>query len=162
MSARATPRRRLTRALGAALLLGLVSAPAPAQQTSFIERQSPWPYPETMNLLQSELNVRGFDLLFIQRVDQGLAHVGVETGKYRVLVFSNAAIEEALASHPELSPVLPLRIALTEAEEAAGVSILAMRPTRLGRQLDDTALAAKLTGWETTLNEIVAAIADTP
>ena len=70
-------------------------------------------FPEAMALLQEAIKKQGYTLSKVQRVDVGLSAKGYKTDKYRVVFFGKGTeIQEISSKYPELTPYLPLKIAI--------------------------------------------------
>jgi uncharacterized protein (DUF302 family) len=70
-------------------------------------------FPETMSSLQQAIKLQGYTVSRVQHVDIGLTAMGFKTDKYRVVFFAKGRqVDQLSASHPELIPYLPLKIAI--------------------------------------------------
>ena len=70
-------------------------------------------FPEAMALLQEAIKKQGYTLSKVQRVDVGLSAKGYKTDKYRVVFFGKGTeIQELSSKYPQLTPYLPLKIAI--------------------------------------------------
>lgn len=137
-------------------LVLLLAGPGAAAE-GLIERDLDLEYPEAMAYLQTAIRDAGYELQFIQPVDRGLRRRGVDAEELRVLhVLPPDTASARAAAHPDLAPLLPLRITLYRERGALRVS--AMRPTLLAGPGLDPAAARILDGWESDLRRIVAAM----
>ncbi len=101
------------------VFLMLVSTLAQADHEQLIMGRSTEAFPETMSALQEEIRKAGYTISIVQRVDVGLTGMGFKTDKYRVVFFGKPEeIKNLPKKHPELTPYLPLAIAIfAEADE---------------------------------------------
>ena len=93
----------------------------------------------------------------VQRVDIGLTQMGFKTDKYRVVFFGKPdEIEKLAASHPELAPYLPLKIAIFA--EQNQTLVVATSPHTLGEFFPDLNLDPILDKWTQDLDSIFDAV----
>lgn len=128
-----------------------VAGLAPASEP-FLQHRSSLFAPETMAHLQTAIQDAGYQLRFVQPVDHGLKSRGVDVGLYRVVLFDPPEVARILDAHPELAPLLPLRI--TVYEDDRGIVLSSLRPTLLTPS-DDPAVEALLRRWEQDIREIL-------
>lgn len=101
------------RIIHVAVLLTMFVMALPLGAEELMMVRSPKPFVDAMAALQESLDLHGYKVMRIQRVDVGLKSRGFSTAEYRVVFFGNAAEIQALSqSHPELMPFLPLKITL--------------------------------------------------
>jgi uncharacterized protein (DUF302 family) len=70
-------------------------------------------FPEAMLTLQGAIELQGYTLSRVQRVDIGLTASGFATDMYRVVFLGKIEeVRELTEQYPELIPYLPLKIAV--------------------------------------------------
>jgi len=81
-------------------------------------------FPETMSSLQEAIDLQGYKLSRVQRVDIGLTRSGYKTDKYRIVFFGKTDEMHRLSKqYPELIPYLPLKVAIfAEGDETLLIS----------------------------------------
>ncbi len=134
------------------LIISIIALPLCAEELMMV--RSPKPFVESMAALQESLDLHGYKVMRIQRVDVGLKSRGFSTAEYRVVFFGDAAEIQTLSqSHPELMPFLPLKITLF----AEGDSSLAVTnsPHMLKTLYPDPDLQAHFTRWEKDVRAVM-------
>jgi uncharacterized protein (DUF302 family) len=92
-------------------LLGLV-LPLHAEQKLLMVRVD-MKAPRTMDVLKETLREYGYEVAHVQRCDGGMSEFHYKTDYYRVVFFGKInEVRGILASYPEMSPYLPLKIAV--------------------------------------------------
>ena len=141
-----------------ALLLLTCAAAAAADDMLMVRARVP--FAETMLALQEAISAQGYTLSRVQRVDIGLTEFGFETDKYRVVFFGKPdEIRSLAASHPDLIPYLPLKIAIF-AEETETL-LVTTNPTHLTAAYDDAELAGVFARWADDLQAILEKVRET-
>ena len=144
--------KRMMRFLIAALLLGLVSTSACADQLLMI--RSSLSFPEAMMALQNAITTRGYKVTYVQNVDIGLTKIGYKTDNYKVVFYGKAEeVAQLTARHPELIPYLPLNVAIFA--ERDNTILVTDRPGVLADFFPDPELKSLFMRWEKDLTEIV-------
>lgn len=114
-------------------------------------------FPEAMLTLQDEIRNHGYKVSRVQRVDIGLTQMGFKTDKYRVVFFGKPdEIKKLAAWHPELTPYLPLKIAIFA--EQNQTLVVATSPRTLGEFFPDLNLDPILDKWTQDLDSIFDAV----
>jgi len=134
------------------LLLALVTAlPAAAQDLLMVRSRQA--FPEAMLTLQNSVREHGYELSRVQRVDIGLTQFGYETDKYRVVFFGKKdEIDRIVASHPEMIPYLPLKVAIFAEEQET--LVVTSNPVRFTQFFPSPDLAVVFRRWESDLRSI--------
>ena len=130
-----------------ALCCGL---PAAAVADELLIVRSAREFDETMSALQNAISARGYTVSRVQRVDAGLQAKGYQTDKYRVVFYGRPQeISSLAARHPELTPYLPLSVAiLAEGEQTL---LTTSRPGVLAAMFPDPELRTTFQRWEADL-----------
>ena len=111
-------------------------------------------FPEAMLRLQEQLKKQGYIISRVQRVDIGLTKSGYKTDKYRVVFYGKPAEISYISKHyPELTPYLPLKIAIFA--EADDTMMIAANPIILAPKAN-TELKQQLKTWENDLQTLLA------
>jgi len=141
-------------ALRRIMLLCAFVAVLPLGAEELMMVRSPKPFTESMAALQESIDLHGYKVMRIQRVDVGLKSRGFSTAEYRVVFFGDAAEVQTLSrQHPELMPYLPLKITLfAEGDTALAVT---NNPQILATLYKDPELQAYFTRWEKAVREIM-------
>ena len=130
----------------------LVVLPVGAEELMMV--RSPKPFTQSMTALQESIDLHGYKVMRIQRVDVGLKSRGFSTAEYRVVFFGDTDEIQALSrQHPELMPYLPLKITLF----AEGESSLAVtnNPRILQTLYQDPDLQTHFIQWEKNVRGIM-------
>lgn len=141
-------------ALRRLLLVGALLAALPLGAEELMMVRSPKPFTESMAALQESIDLHGYKVMRIQRVDVGLKSRGFSTAEYRVVFFGDAAEVQTLSQqHPELMPFLPLKITLF----AEGDTSLAVTnsPLIFADLYKDPDLQIYFKRWEKTVRAIM-------
>lgn len=110
-------------------------------------------FPEAMLKLQEAITNQGYTVSRVQRVDIGLTKSGYKTDKYRVVFYGKPAeIDHISKNYPELTPYLPLKIAIFA--EAGDTMIVAANPIILAPQASKE-LTQQLSIWESDLQKLL-------
>jgi uncharacterized protein (DUF302 family) len=133
------------------LFMGLVLAlvlvlPARADQTLVMARSNA-KASHVMDVLKETLPEYGYSIAHTQRCDGGMAEFHYKTDFYRVVFFGKLdEVRGILARYPEMSPYLPLKIAvIAENDETV---LAAMDPRALGAMFpDDQVLHLQFDRW---------------
>jgi len=104
-----------------------------------IERQSPYPYGQTMDKIRRAITAQGFAVVREQYLEQGLVQAGDERHDLRVIYFTSfESINDALDRDSRMGLFLPNR--LTVMEQDGAVKVMAANPRQLGSVFNNTAL----------------------
>lgn len=77
--------------------------------------QSENDFPDTMSQVQTSLADKGYSIIRIQALDQGLGMAGYKINRYRIIFFGKAKDFKAIqSSHPGFTVFLPLSITVYE------------------------------------------------
>jgi uncharacterized protein (DUF302 family) len=136
------------------VLLGALLTALPLAAEELMMVRSPKPFTEAMAALQESIDLHGYTVMRVQRVDVGLKSRGFATAEYRVVFFGDATEVQTLSQqHPELMPFLPLKITLF----AEGDTTLAVTnsPLILASLYKDPDLQPHFKRWEKTVREIM-------
>jgi len=72
-------------------------------------------FPDTMMRVQHELNDKGYKVIRIQALDQGLKKAGYQIENYRIIFFGNSLDFDIVQErYPELTVFLPLSVSVYE------------------------------------------------
>jgi len=131
--------------VGICLLLAL-ALPVQADQTLVMARSNA-KAAHVMDVLKETLPEYGYSVAHVQRCDGGMAEFDYKTDFYRVVFFGKVEeVRRILARHPEMSPYLPLKIAVIA--ENNETLLAAMDPRALAPMFpDDAELQLQLSRW---------------
>lgn len=136
--------------LSAFLVLGPGAASAETTLLARIDR----PFDATLGQLQKVIAEHGYTVSHVQRCDAGLLHSGYPTDKYRVVFFGKLEEVRAIsASHPELVPYLPLKIAVFA--ENGDTILSVFNPTVYERLFPESPLSTSFRRWESDIRSIL-------
>ncbi len=94
------------------LLLFLLASPLRAERTLLMVRVD-MKAPEAMEVLKETVREYGYEVAHVQRCDGGMSEFHYKTDFYRVLFFGKFnEVRGILKRYPEMSPYLPLKIAV--------------------------------------------------
>ncbi len=127
-------------------LMFLVVFPVQADQTLVMAR-SHAKASHVMDVLKETLPEYGYSIAHTQRCDGGMAEFHYKTDFYRVVFFGKLEeVRGILAKHPEMSPYLPLKIAvIAENDETV---LASMDPRALSAMFpEDAALHLQFERW---------------
>jgi len=130
---------------GICLMLAF-ALPAQADQNLVMVRSSANAQ-HVMDVLKETLPEYGYSVAHTQRCDGGMAEFHYKTDFYRVVFFGKLKeVREILSRHPEMSPYLPLKIAvIAENDETV---LAAVDPRALGSMFpDDPQLQLQFARW---------------
>jgi uncharacterized protein (DUF302 family) len=142
------------------VLLMLAAITAQADHEQLIMGRSTEAFPETMSALQEEIRKAGYTISIVQRVDVGLTGMGFKTDKYRVVFFGKPEeIKTLPKKYPELTPYLPLAIAIFAEEDETILTAMSPHfiepfyaPKKDGKEAE---LYAILQGWQQDIQVII-------
>jgi cytochrome c oxidase cbb3-type subunit 3 len=104
-----------------------------------LERQSSSPYEQTMERLRRAITARGFMIVREQFLEQGIADMGLEDPKRRIIYFTGfELLNDALARDPRLGLFMPSRI--TVLEQDGVVRVMTNNPRQFSALFNNTAL----------------------
>jgi len=125
-----------------------------AEHQKLIMGRSSEAFPETMTTLQETIKKSGYTLSVVQRVDIGLAGMGFETDKYRVVFFGKPEeIESLPKKYPELTPYLPLAISIFAEDDET--ILTAMSPHFIEHSYDSMELKKIFARWHKDIEKII-------
>lgn len=127
-------------------LILAVAFPAQADQNLVMARSSAKAQ-HVMDVLKETLPEYGYSVAHTQRCDGGMAEFHYKTDFYRVVFFGKLEeVRKILARHPEMSPYLPLKIAvIAENDETV---LAAVDPRALSPLFpDDPQLQLQFARW---------------
>ena len=100
----------------------------------------------TLAKLQRIILDQQYSVSLVQRCDYGLKDAGYNTDKYRIVFFgTHKDIKQISDSHPELSPFLPLRIAVIAENDETILSV--MNPGVFLETVSDKKLVKIVKSW---------------
>jgi uncharacterized protein (DUF302 family) len=136
------------------LLLLLAGVASGAGQTLVMVR-SPAKASHVMDVLGETILEYGYQVAHVQRCDGGMAEFHYKSDFYRVVFFGKVEeVREVLRRHPEMSPYLPLKIAVV-AEDKDTV-LAAVDPRALAPMFpDDPALQVLMARWYNDINAML-------
>ncbi len=106
------------------LLLLLLAPPLQAEQTLLMVRLD-MKAPDAMEVLKETVREYGYEVAHVQRCDGGMSEFHYKTDYYRVLFFGKLnEVRGILERYPEMSPYLPLKIAVIAEEDQAVLAVL--------------------------------------
>ena len=128
------------------LLMLLAGAVSGTGQTLVMVR-SPAKADHVMDVLKETILEYGYQTAHVQRCDGGMAEFHYKSDFYRVVFFGKVEeVREVLKRHPEMSPYLPLKIAVVAEEEETVLA--AVDPRALAPMFpDDPGLQVLLARW---------------
>ncbi|MCP3853091.1 MAG: DUF302 domain-containing protein [Gammaproteobacteria bacterium] len=136
---------------------GFFSLNVLAEHQKLIMGRSSEAFPETMTTLQESIRKSGYTLSVVQRVDIGLAGMGFETDKYRVVFFGKPEeIKNLPKKYPELTPYLPLAISIFAEEDET--ILTAMSPHFIEHSYDTQELRETFSRWHKDIEKIIEAV----
>ncbi len=110
-------------------------------------------FDETMILLKEKLGDYGYKVAHIQKCDGGLHGFGYKTDAYKLVFFGKfTEMRRLTASHPELIPYLPLKIAVMKENDT--VVLAALNPLSLSLFFPGKALHNQFGRWASDLHAI--------
>ena len=136
----------------AILLLSLVSLPAQAQDILTVRSEQD--FETTLSLLKNNIESHGYTVAHVQRCDLGLMKAGHTTDLYRVIFLGKLdEMRRLTKDRPELTPYLPLKIAIFAEGEHTIVSTI--NPAALSNLFADENLHSQFRRWESDLSSIL-------
>ena len=112
------------------------------------------PFPEAMMELQEAILHSGYKIVRIQKVDKGLQGSGYKSEKYRIIFFGRPnEIITLKEKHPNIIPLLPLKIALY-ADKEESVAIVA-NPRMYSKLYDNKELNIIFIQWQHDIDSII-------
>ncbi|HSJ47843.1 MAG TPA: DUF302 domain-containing protein [Gammaproteobacteria bacterium] len=126
----------------------------PVQAEGLLMVRSAQSFPEAMLTLQGAIELQGYTLSRVQRVDIGLTASGFTTDMYRVVFLGKIEeLRELTEKHPLLIPYLPLKIAVfAEGNETLLVSY---DPAEFSRLYPQPELQPYFERWAQDLRELL-------
>ena len=138
----------------AVFLLALLAWLLPAQAEELLMVRSAQNFPEAMLTLQGAIDLQGYTLSRVQRVDIGLTASGFTTDLYRVVFLGKIEeIRELTEKHPELIPYLPLKIAVFA--EGNDTLLVTYDPAQFSRFYPEPVLQPYFERWARDLRELL-------
>ena len=139
--------------VGVCLVL-LSAFPAQADQTLIMAR-SDAKAEQVIEVLRETLPEYGYSVAHVQRCDGGMAEFDYKTDFYRVVFFGKVEeVRRILARHPEMSPYLPLKIAVIA--ENNETLLAAMDPRALSPMFpDDPELQLQFSRWHSDIQAML-------
>ena len=139
--------------VGICLVL-LLAFPVQAEQTLVMARSSA-KAAQVMEVLRETLPEYGYSVAHVQRCDGGMAEFDYKTDFYRVVLFGKVEeVRRILARHPEMSPYLPLKIAVIA--ENNETLLAAMDPRALSPMFpDDPELQLQFSRWHSDIQAML-------
>lgn len=128
------------------ILVLMFALPAQADQTLVMVRSNA-KASHVMDVLKETVPEYGYSIAHTQRCDGGMAEFHYKTDFYRVVFFGKLEeVRSILSRHPEMSPYLPLKIAvIAENDETV---LAAMDPRALSAMFpDDPELHLQFDRW---------------
>ncbi|WP_456372969.1 DUF302 domain-containing protein [Thiolapillus sp.] len=120
---------------------------ASASERNLVMVRSPARAAHVMDVLKETILEYGYQVAHIQRCDGGMAEFHYKSDFYRVVFFGKVKeVREVLKRHPEMSPYLPLKIAVVAEKDATVLA--AVDPRALAPMFpDDAELHVLLARW---------------
>jgi uncharacterized protein (DUF302 family) len=133
------------------LMTGLASA---AEQTLVMVR-SPAKSDHVMDVLKETILEYGYQVAHVQRCDGGMAEFHYKSDFYRVVFFGKVEeVRAVLKRHPEMSPYLPLKIAVVA--ENKDTVLASVDPRALAPLFpDDPQLQVLLARWYNDIHSML-------
>ncbi len=130
-----------------AILLILLAGVASGTEQTLVMVRSPAKAAHVMDVLKETILEYGYQTAHVQRCDGGMAQFHYKSDFYRVVFFGKVnEVREVLKRHPEMSPYLPLKIAVVAEEDETVLA--AVDPRALGPLFpDDPGLQVLLARW---------------
>lgn len=126
----------------------------PAQAEELLMVRSAQAFPEAMLTLQGAIEMQGYTLSRVQRVDIGLTASGFTTDLYRVVFLGKIEeLRELTEAYPELIPYLPLKIAVFA--EGGDTLLVAYDPVQFASFFPEPALQPYFDRWARDLRELL-------
>lgn len=126
----------------------------PAQAEELLMVRSAQSFPEAMLTLQGAIELQGYTLSRVQRVDIGLTASGFTTDMYRVVFLGKIEeLRELTETYPELIPYLPLKIAVFA--EGNETLLVTYDPAQFKRFYAEPALQPYFERWASDLRELL-------
>ncbi len=143
--------------LTAALMSGLVAPVNAVDSGGMIMVRSTESFPEAMSLLQEAIRKQGYQLSRVQRVDIGLTAKGYKTDKYRIVFLGKGdEIIDITSRYPDLTPYLPLKIAIFAEEDST--LLVTVNPVVYRDMFKLPELAPVFERWQKDLKSILNAV----
>jgi uncharacterized protein (DUF302 family) len=139
-------------------ILALINTPILYAGEHIIKTKTPSTFEDTINLLESALENKGYNVAHEQHCDGGLRKMGYERGSYSVLFFGKLEqIRELSSKHDALIPFLPLKAAVYADGDGTQISFLNPHFMKILVK-DDPKLNKHIDQWEkdflTIINDV--------
>lgn len=132
----------------------LVTLPVSAQAEEVLQVECHKSFPEAMLDLQQAIKAGGQQVLKVQKVDKALQGSGYAASEYRIVFFGDEQQNAAWQHHhPEIIPLLPLKITIFNDHEVVRAVIPA--PTVFLRLYADRRLDSLIGQWQQTVSRIM-------
>ncbi len=130
-----------------AILLILGAGATFANEQNLVMVRSPAKAAHVMDVLKETVLEYGYQTAHVQRCDGGMAQFHYKSDFYRVVFFGKIEeVRAVLQRHPEMSPYLPLKIAVVAENE--GTVLASVDPRSLAPMFpDDPELQVQLARW---------------
>lgn len=143
-------------AVRAVLLVALVAGPV--QADNMLMSRIPLAADVVLAYAQSSIEEHGYAIAHMQTCDDGLGDVGYKSDFYRVLFFGKVAEARRIsADHPELTPYVPLKLAIIAERDETLLTVL--NPESLTSFFANEAVQIQLARWHNDLVSILDDIA---
>lgn len=143
-----------------AILLILLAGVASGAGQTLVMVRSPAKANHVMDVLRETILEYGYQVAHVQRCDGGMAEFHYKSDFYRVVFFGKVEeVREVLRRHPEMSPYLPLKIAVVAEEE--DTVLASVDPRALGSMFpDDPGLQVLLARWYNDIDAMLEEMRD--
>lgn len=117
-------------------------------------------FDDTMILVKQKLDEYGYKVAHIQKCDSGLTDSGYKTDLYKSIFYGKfEEMRRLTASHPEIIPYVPLKIAIMQEENT--ILLVAINPLILSDYFPDEDLKIQFSHWESDIRAIFEEVGET-
>ncbi len=139
------------------ILLMLASLPLQADHLIMVRAHQP--LPAALDSLKQTIQKQGYTVARVDMVNIGLLGMGYTSNKYRAVFFGKAGeIEELSRKYPQLTPYLPLRIAIFA--EGDSTLLVTINPSTYREFLSTEEPAEIFNRWEKDIEDILSRMAE--
>ncbi len=143
------------------LFILLMLTALPLQADHLIMVRAHQPLPAALDSLKQTIQQQGYTVARVDMVNIGLLGMGYTSNKYRAVFFGKAdEIEELSRKYPQLTPYLPLRIAIFA--EGDSTLLVTINPSTYHEFLAARKPAEIFNRWEKDIEEIFSRMAERP
>lgn len=121
----------------------------------FFTQKSDAGFEETLLRAQESIQDRGFNVIHVQRVDEGLQKSGYYSDNYKIIFFDKPEhTRDLLIRSSEAAMLLPFSIVVYDLNGDVYISSADISKLNLSSEFND--IGADLTYWATEIREIIA------